>query len=201
MNNDFYTYAMEMKKYLENQERRIAALEAELIAINNKLKEFEAKAPVNIEKIEYKFDQLKIEKLDGTLNIGLNPAEVQELGDFTVSDQPYPIPFTTQTRTKLSKEISEDVIKFIDQNLADIISRVESEMGVKFEGQYDEFIKEDLYKQLHNRIQYYFKQFPYNESLERHDAYKERIAEQIKTDIEQAIRSFLSNLNQNTEGM
>ncbi len=31
-----------------------------------------------MEKIEYKFDQLKVESLDGTLNIGLNPSNLKE---------------------------------------------------------------------------------------------------------------------------
>lgn len=33
---------------------------------------------INVEKIEYKFDQLKVESLDGTLNIGLNPNSLKE---------------------------------------------------------------------------------------------------------------------------
>ena len=34
--------------------------------------------------MEYKFDQLKVETLEGTLNIGLNPSDLQGIEDFSV---------------------------------------------------------------------------------------------------------------------
>ena len=34
--------------------------------------------------MEYKFDQLKVETLEGTLNIGLNPSDLQAIEDFSV---------------------------------------------------------------------------------------------------------------------
>lgn len=39
---------------------------------------------VHIEKIEYKFDQLKVETLEGTLSIGLSPTELTRHGEVEI---------------------------------------------------------------------------------------------------------------------
>jgi len=196
MNSDFYQYTIEMKAYLEKMEKRVTDLELELASFKNQLKQRELQQPVTIEKIEYKFDQLKIERLDGTLNIGINPSELQELSDFTIDQKPFPVPNNAQERHQMAESITLEITTFIEQHLSDLISENERELGRNFEGQYDAFIKDDLYKQLHERIQFYLDQFPFNPKQERDQDYKERIIEQMKTDIEQAIRVFLQNLNE-----
>lgn len=196
MNSDFYQYTIEMKAYLEKMEKRVTDLELELTSFKNQLKQRELQQPVTIEKIEYKFDQLKIERLDGTLNIGINPSELQELSDFTIDQKPFPVPNNAQERHQMAESITLEITTFIEQHLSDLISENERELGRNFEGQYDAFIKDDLYKQLHERIQFYLDQFPFNPKQERDQDYKERIIEQMKTDIEQAIRVFLQNLNE-----
>ena len=196
MNSDFYQYTIEMKAYLEKMEKRVTDLELELTSFKNQLKQRELQQPVTIEKIEYKFDQLKIERLDRTLNIGINPSELQELSDFTIDQKPFPVPNNAQERHQMAESITLEITTFIEQHLSDLISENERELGRDFEGQYDAFIKDDLYKQLHERIQFYLDQFPFNPKQERDQDYKERIIEQMKTDIEQAIRVFLQNLNE-----
>jgi len=196
MNSDFYQYTIEMKAYLEKMEKRVTDLELELASFKNQLKQRELQQPVTIEKIEYKFDQLKIERLDGTLNIGINPSELQELSDFTIDQKPFPVPNNAQERHQMAESITLEITTFIEQHLSDLISENERELGRNFEGQYDAFIKDDLYKQLHERIQFYLDQFPFNPKQERDQDYKERIIEQMKTDIEQAIRVILQNLNE-----
>lgn len=42
------------------------------------------KPTTNIERIDYQFDQLKIERLEGTLNIGLNPSDPNSVQNFEV---------------------------------------------------------------------------------------------------------------------
>ena len=184
MNGEFYAYATEMKVYLESQAKRIAALEAEVASLKEAMQQIRNQAPVNIEKIEYKFDQLKIETLEGTLNIGLN-------------NQPKTMPFPF----KIREEITQEVTAYINKELPAIISQVEREMGLQSQGEYEAFIKEDLNKQLPDRIQYYINQNPYQENNPRHKGHKEKIVEQIKTDIVQAVRAFFMNVHNGMKGM
>lgn len=196
MNSDFYTYATEMKAYLEKQAHRMAALEAEVEAMKQQVSKLSAQPPVNIERIEYKFDQLKIERLDGTLNIGLNPADLKELDDITVQNQPYPIPFPKFLRD----EINQAITTYMEQDLPDVITEIESQIVLPNKGEYHSFIIEDLRKQLHDRIEYYIQQHPYTDQQQRNGHYKNKIIEQIKTDIEQAVRTFLMNVSNEMKG-
>ena len=198
MQHDFYTYTVEMKKYLEKQEQRILTLEAEIHSLAAKLQQMTNQRSVTIEKIEYKFDQLKIEKLDGTLNIGVNPGDIEEFVDSTVSNMSSssPTTFTTEQREIVTSQITAEVSAFIDRELTEMIAQHETQTGERFEGQYDNFIREDLFKQLPERIEFYLNHHPYNKNVEQANEYTEKIIEQIKTDISQAIYHFLQNVQQ-----
>lgn len=63
-------------------------LEHELKRLKDELAELKNKPPIHVDKIEYKFDQLKVESLDGTLNIGLNPTDLNNIDEFAVNNQP-----------------------------------------------------------------------------------------------------------------
>ncbi|MGM9927232.1 MAG: spore germination protein GerPC [Bacillus sp. (in: firmicutes)] len=202
MNQELYTYATQMKSYLDAQSKRITLLETELTQLKEAMKQVPAEPSVTIEKIEYKFDQLKIERLDGTLNIGLNPANLHELEEITANGaNGYPIPFPKQFREQLTEEISEAITAHVETELSSLIADVEGEMNIHSQGEYENFIKDDLFKQMHDRIQHYLNQFPFNEKNERNSEYKERIIEQIKTDIHQAVRAFYQNIQNNMKGM
>ena len=196
MQHDFYTYATEMKKYLEKQEQRILTLETEISSLKTKLQQLTTEKPVTIEKIEYKFDQLKIERLEGTLNIGVNPGEIEEFNNPSVSGimSSTADTFTPDQREMVSNQISAEVSAFIDRELSEMIAQHEKQMNLRFEGQYDNFIKEDLFKQLPERIEFYLNNHPYNKNVEQANEYTEKIIEQIKTDISQAIYHFLQNV-------
>lgn len=198
MQHNFYTYTVEMKKYLEKQEQRILTLEAEIHSLAAKLQQMTNQRSVTIEKIEYKFDQLKIEKLDGTLNIGVNPGDIEEFVDSTVSNMSSssPTSFTTEQREIVTSQITAEVSAFIDRELSEMIAQHEAQTGERFEGQYDNFIREDLFKQLPERIEFYLNHHPYNKNIEQANEYTEKIIEQIKTDISQAIYHFLQNVQQ-----
>lgn len=198
MQHDFYTYAIEMKKYLEKQEQRILTLESEISSLRAKIQQITNQRSVTIEKIEYKFDQLKIEKLDGTLNIGVNPGEVEEFVDSTVNNMSSSTSaaFTTEQREMVSSQITAEVTAFIDRELSELIAQHETQTGARFDGQYDNFIREDLFKQLPERIEFYLNHHPYNKNIEQANEYTEKIIEQIKTDISQAIYHFLQNVQQ-----
>ena len=74
-----------------------------------------------LNELEYKFDQLKVETLEGTLNIGLNPTDLQGIEDFSVP---------TQKRSShaevrgcpLFTEIENSIHQYLDTNLQSIMA-------------------------------------------------------------------------------
>ena len=86
-----------MQRYLEAQEQRILQLEQEIKRLSEEVSNLKNKPPIRVDKIEYKFDQLKVESLNGTLNIGLNPNDLNNIDEFAVNNQstqatPFPFP-------------------------------------------------------------------------------------------------------------
>ncbi|MGN1401466.1 MAG: spore germination protein GerPC [Bacillus sp. (in: firmicutes)] len=193
MHTDINTYAGDVKRYLDDQSQRVSALEAELKALKKELEQLGARSPVTVERLEYKFDQLKIESLDGTLNIGLNPAKLEDLDDFFVNGQPHVQPGAPPYREDSFGSIISNIKAYIEKDLDDVISSIEREIGMQRNAQYAAFIKEDLLRQLPDRVEYYLKQFPFNPQHEQHGKYLSRMTEQIKTDVMQAVRTFLTN--------
>lgn len=65
-------WSYEVMQKLKSQQERIEMLECTVDDLCNQLKRLEAKPAYTVENIQYHFDQLKVEKLEGTLNIGMS---------------------------------------------------------------------------------------------------------------------------------
>lgn len=59
-------------------------MEKTLASLIEEIEQLKARPPVRVDRIEYAFDQLKIETLDGTLNIGINPSDLSSIEDAAI---------------------------------------------------------------------------------------------------------------------
>jgi spore germination protein PC len=66
---------------VQTMEKRLEELAGRLDAAEKKLAELQDKSPVHV---EYHFDQLKVSRLDGTLNIGLTPQAMKDVDSFEI---------------------------------------------------------------------------------------------------------------------
>lgn len=78
-------WAQQVSAYIEMQKQRIDKLEQTVTKLQTDLNALKNQKGVHIDKIEYKFDQLKVEKLDGTLTIGISPSLLDNIDDLTVN--------------------------------------------------------------------------------------------------------------------
>lgn len=86
------------------QQQQISQMFLYMKSMDERLQQAESKPAYTIEKLEYNFDQLKVEQLDGTLNIGMttpSESQMQEFGQLSVPQKvvnggasvyPLPIP-------------------------------------------------------------------------------------------------------------
>src|SRR5699024_7941328 len=82
--NDWTNYFYDLHQHIRQQDNKIKQLEFRL----REMEENDQDRPnTTIEKIEYNFDQLKIERLDGTLHIGLTPSDPENIDDFGVNKE------------------------------------------------------------------------------------------------------------------
>ncbi|MCY9665325.1 spore germination protein GerPC [Paenibacillus alginolyticus] len=87
MNNciTWQQWAQQVSAYIERQKQRIDTLEQTVTKLQTDLNALKNQKGVHIDRIEYKFDQLKVEKLDGTLTIGISPSLLDKIDDLTVN--------------------------------------------------------------------------------------------------------------------
>ncbi|MEC0225979.1 spore germination protein GerPC [Paenibacillus alba] len=81
-------WAQQLSAYIEMQKQRIDKLEETVAKLQTDLTAMKDQKRFHIDKIEYNFDQLKVEKLDGTLTIGISPSALDNIEDFTVNGSP-----------------------------------------------------------------------------------------------------------------
>jgi spore germination protein PC len=191
---DIYDYIRKLHYLVETQNNKIKQLESLVMSLNEDVTTLKNKPSIQVDRIEYKFDQLKVETLEGTLNIGLNPTDLQGIEDFAVDGkQPnitYPNPansFQNMMRTE------EALINDIDPYVDELIRQYESNTQISIADSYSSFIKEDIKKQLSNRIHYHLSQIPMNQRTNEQETEK-MIIEMIRHDIANGVKAFLDNL-------
>jgi spore germination protein PC len=187
-----------MQTYMVKQDKKIQQLQQKIYSLEQRIIELQNRPPVHIEKMEYKFDQLKVETLEGTLNIGLNPADLQNIEDFSVPSKKGPP--AIKERMVLFTEIENSIHDYLDKNLLSIMKEAGEQLQFQADEAYQDFISQDIKKQLTNRIEYYLNQpqkFPESAAQEQ----KDWIIEQLIKEIHHGVLTFLQNLPENMKGM
>ncbi|WP_312096383.1 spore germination protein GerPC [Niallia sp.] len=207
MSYDFYQYSEKMRQYLQLLEKRINDLEKQVSSLTNDITAIKEKPSVHIERIDYSFDQLKVETLEGTLNIGLNPEDLSNIEELAINpnspiNQPhapfYP-PIDPKQMMNRSMNIEEEMLQFIQLELPDIIRKKQVELNIQEEESYVSFIQEDITKQLPTRIQYYLQQGA-NRKQNGSNLTNEAIIQALKEEMENGVHLFLSHIPDNMKG-
>ncbi|SFA79452.1 MULTISPECIES: spore germination protein GerPC [unclassified Bacillus (in: firmicutes)] len=200
MSADFYSYISRLHAFIEAQDRRLKALEEQLQTCMAEIKELKEKPAIRVDKIEYKFDQLKVETLEGTLNIGLNPSDLQGIEDFTVDNQTIQTGLSPEEKMRCTIEIEDAIMSYLEKDTEQTFVACEHALQRQFDRSYVSFVQTDVKKQLANRIEYYMNQTPFTDRSENGlKKQQEQIIHKIKVEIEKGIHTFLSNLPENNE--
>lgn len=197
MNQNFYQILQSIQSHIYQQDGMIQHLQKKIKSLEKKVEQLEGRPPVRIDRMEYKFDQLKVETLEGTLNIGLNPSDLQGIEDLSV-----PTPkgtLTPEDRMSMFTEIENSIQAYLDTNLQDIVQKTAQPLQSNVDETYYQFILEDIKKQLPNRIEYYLNQ-PLRKEHTGSEQQKEWMIEQLKKEIHNGVLTFLKNLPQNMKG-
>ncbi len=150
------SYFQQLHDYLKWQTNRIRSLEHKVELLSQELESVKKQRGVTIERIEYKFDQLKVEKLDGTLNVGLSPAG---LGEQSVEEMDAGGE-TIRTNAAVSESfarIQQRVTDYLQQSCPAEVAQMEEKYEVKLDEDTTESIIGDLQGQIGQRIDYYLK--------------------------------------------
>jgi spore germination protein PC len=183
---------------LQTQENRIAILEQTIQKLQEEMKQLKDKPSIRVDKIEYKFDQLKVESLDGTLNIGLNPSDLANIEDFAVDNQSLNTPIHPKAQMQRSMRIEESVYQYLETELPALFKETQNQLNIRLDDSYLDFIKQDIMKQLPARIDYHIKNTREHEGEQNTE---DSIIQLIKQEIKKGILIFINHLPDNVKGM
>ena len=191
LQQDLTQFLYHIQNMLELQQQAIYKLEEDVKRLKEDLIETKQQAPIRVDRIEYKFDQLKVERLEGTLNIGLTPSDLEKIDELAINQVP-PGPFLFPERDEFVHQLTSEILLDLNNNKDEIFKRAENICEQKADDTLRSFIMEDLARQLPQRIHHYLDQTPpHNRTEQKIPSIREQISEVLKTDIENAIIRFI----------
>lgn len=197
MNQDIYTYLHQLQQALQTQQAAILNLEDQVRQLQEELNELKNRPSSSIGKVEYKFDQLKVENLNGTLNIGLNPfsAKGQQIEDFQVDTETLKVNPETDTNPDFYQGILQEMHRYLDEEAYNQILHFEQEERTPLDEMYRQMMVDDIKKQMEHRLPYYLSQAQSYEGISTDPDYlRDIIIQAMKHDIDKAFLSFIQHI-------
>src|SRR3954452_17269709 len=131
MYQDYSQLLQWVQMTLQAQENRIVTLEHTIQKLQEEMKQLKEKPNVRVDKIEYKFDQLKVETLEGTLNIGLNPSDLSSIEDFAVQNQSLNTPLSPKGQMQRSMKVEEAIYRYLETDLPLLIEDTQRKLNIQ----------------------------------------------------------------------
>jgi spore germination protein PC len=198
---EFYQYMKRLHGYVEHQSKKIAKLEKMVLEMHKEIASLKERPPVQIGNIEYKFDQLKVETLEGTLNIGLNPTDLEGIEDFTVDQKAVNVPIPQKQLFKRTIELENTLYQYLESDLEKIYRDAQANLGINVDDSYFTFIKDDIKKQLSGRVAYHLKELSATSRGEEFSSeINGKVIDLLKQEIQNGVFLFLKNLPDNVKG-
>ncbi|WP_449539401.1 spore germination protein GerPC [Ferdinandcohnia sp. Marseille-Q9671] len=183
---------------MDQQNQRINQLEEIIQYLQKEIDEIKNKPITRIDKIEYKFDQLKVETLEGTLNIGLNPMNGEQVEDFSVSQSKMNVPDVRHIHKDLINKVHDEIDTFLDHDCSNYIHGFLKQQRTTVSEEHVQFIIEDIRKQIDERIIIYLEQKQTElQDPNRENEISQSIVQMVKTDIQNSLDAYLGNLPEN----
>ncbi len=192
-------YIQQLYDCINKQQEEIIKLQSEFAHLAKEVKQLKESPGITVERLEYKFDQLKVETLEGTLNIGLNPTDLKQIEDLAIPPSSPPTP--KETITDFRETLANRLDQYIEEDLKKFIYETEEQIGAKLSPQHIVMIQEDIRKQLPARTNHYIQFF--NNRAENQlpeEKLLEKLYQTMTLDMNQAVRTFIIQSHSHEKG-
>ncbi|MFK2825529.1 spore germination protein GerPC [Bacillus sp. B190/17] len=182
---------------MEFQRSKITQLEADVEKLRQEVQSLKKNQWSKIERIEYKFDQLKVERLEGTLNIGITPHSGDgTIEDFSVDQNEVTVPsMNPQQRLMLFGNIQRQVHEYLNGDCYPALREIEQKKNQLLDADYRKYIIDDIRKQIDSRVHYYLNQMNMSHmEKEQLAEVEERTVRRVKEDIHKTYDEFIAQL-------
>ncbi|TFE29863.1 spore germination protein GerPC [Cohnella luojiensis] len=186
---------------LYQSEQKLQQMSEQLANVQKQLDDIKNKPPLHI---EYHFDQLKVNRLEGTLNVGLSPQGIPGIESFEAPDPAcWKVNSDPPDETdSLIRSLQNEMSDYMNEDSATLLIQMERQFKVALEDDHRARVIEDVRKQLNERVHYYAKSAPYpaKGSEEERRQWYESIKEKTQKDIQGAFSAYLSKQRQVQKG-
>lgn len=207
---NFNHYIEQLHQTIQAQQERMQQLEKNIESLQQDFSGLKKEPRLAVDRIEYKFDQLKIERLEGTLNIGLTPKAGQQLLDDLSVDGASSDPNGHQVHNdndteipdhpNVARHIIKDLNDYIDSQLLSDMKMIEGHLQMPLNDSYRQFIIQDVRKQVDDRVGEYLQEYNNKEILEKPDQIEQIIFNKVKRDMLKGIEAFIMKIKQGEGG-
>lgn len=200
-NLDVYQYIKQMHSFVASQNKKVKILENQLEQIQKEIAFLKKEKGIHIDKIEYKFDQLKVERLEGTLNIGITPNGKGIIDEYDVEGNiQEEVTFSAEKNmSELMRQVKEEIDEYVADDIEKELMRIVNKYNYPLDSTYKQLIIDDIEKQLDKQIQIYINQI--NNKINDHNLteIKNTIINKVISDIQQALEKFIQHLPKKEE--
>lgn len=179
---------------LQSQSEQLNRIEHMLKEMRNEINQLQQGNQKSTGHVEYNFDLLKIEKLEGTLNIGLTPSDGKSLEDITVNGQSAEQFQAGAAGRDLYSNIHQQVSSHLEHAVPARLEQMMLQDNHEPLDQYAAVMIEDIRKQLGDRINVYLQQYQTNSTSMNAGEVEQTIADQMKKEIDTAVEHHLHHL-------
>jgi len=195
MNSDMMQYIQQLNQYIQTQNKQMEQMSKLIQQLQMDLNQLKEKQTPPVIRNEYKFDLLKIETLEGTLNIGLNPHGTDSSIEEFAVDQSMNVPPVQKQNPTLFQKVQQQIHQFLKRDAYDVLCSIEDKYAYPLDEPYRKFILNDIKKQIDQRIHYYVNQLDLEKmSPDQVQIMEQKIIEKVRKDIEKSCEAFIKNL-------
>lgn len=187
-------FYQQMMNCFQSLIEKIGQLEQTVKQLQTDIEALKKRGQTNIDKIEYHFDQLKIEKLEGTLNIGITPNDGKKIEDFAVDGQTLDQLNMDSQQTELFQNIQQQVDHYLQTEVPNQLESYKRNHQILIGNQYADLIIEDIRRQIDERIRYYIREISGQDKQSDDNALKLAVIEHMKQDIDLALKQHMELL-------
>ncbi len=195
IDSEMVYYLQQISAQFQSHQKKMAEMNRLIKQLQQDVAQLRNSAVPPVVRNEYKFDLLKVEKLEGTLSIGLHPNGKESSIEELAVNQGMEVPAVYGQDQDLFDRVRQQVNHYLDHAAFSELESIEHKYGYPLDETYRKFIVDDVKKQIDKRIRHYLQQVKMTElEPEQLDYIEQATCKKVKNDIEKTFEAFLKNL-------
>ncbi|CAM4518352.1 spore germination protein GerPC [Paenibacillus macerans] len=176
---------------------KLFQLENDISALKKQFEALQSMPRQHVEKIDYNFEQLKVENLNGTLIIGISPNDQGTIEDLSVAGKQTEDVSFGQDPDDPSKSsvqtIKVEVQRYIKEDIATLLAEKANHRNMTLTAEQLQNIMDDMIRQVEDRLAFYMAQL--QEGANGHEQH-EQVERRLKDDLLQATDKYIDYFHQ-----